>query len=90
MDEVSRKVLVEDAAGLIERNVATMAQAMKDADPEEKTVCKLVVTIEMVDDPGSDTKARRNEVQVKAKLNLPEEKFAAHTIRWDNGQMALL
>jgi len=90
MDETALKILQEDANGLIARNIETMAAAMKQADPEDKTVCKLVVTIEMIDDPGNENKARTNTVQVKAKLNLPEERFAEHKVLWDQGQMALL
>ena len=90
VEETSLAILREDASSLIARNIETMAVAMKEADPDEKTVCRLVVTIEMIDDPGSETKARTNTVQVKAKLNLPDEKMSAHKILWDKGQLALL
>lgn len=83
LNDHAQQALAEDLPVLVERmrlgNLGTT-----------KRVGKLTITVEIVDDPGNDTKAPETLCRIDSKLALPKNELSERKVIWQDGQMALL
>lgn len=90
LDESAIGTVVDELRDLAVEFMPELATAMVRAKSDTKATGKLTLTVEIVDDPGSESRGRNNSLTVSAKVATPAVSCDQHKVVFQDGQMALL
>ena len=90
VDSQAFEMVSSDVSELIRSHLPLLADQIKKAAGDTKRKGSVVITIDMIDDPGTDKRPAKTELAVSAKTTLPTEALDRRKVVWEAGQMTLL